>query len=315
MFRSLSVCLFGLLVVASGLLSSPAFAQAFDSIEAQYRREQQLREQQTTEEATSSVEAATDAELNAEGDGYEVPAEGYTGSYNEDPDFSAEGYARNRPAEQWQQRGFSNSKLRDYNNTHKYQYDARWAEAQGQKPDTDGNWLDRWLDSISSQTLKLIWDIFVYSLITLVVILLFWTAFRMSPALLFRKKGTQLDTEAAADPNAQEQDLLRANFSDPIREAVAAGDFRLAVRLQYLDTLRALARQGIIRWRRDKTNHEYLTELAKTPDIRQGFAALTRRYEYSWYGEFPLSGNEYTAIADDFERLKIAIQAERRPLI
>ena len=77
-----------------------------------------------------------------------------------------------------------------------------------------------------------------------------------------------------------------------LAEAEAAGNYRLALRLGYLQLLKLLSDQNLIRWQPDKTNHAYLAELPGE-HLRAPFRELTRQFEYVWYGELPLPAGLY----------------------
>lgn len=94
------------------------------------------------------------------------------------------------------------------------------------------------------------------------------------------------------------EDIHAVDFGAALAEAEASGNFRLAVRLGYLQILRHLAEQQLIAWQPEKTNHDYLRELGGTrwaPD----FATLTRQFEYVWYGELPLASEAYPALREN----------------
>lgn len=106
-----------------------------------------------------------------------------------------------------------------------------------------------------------------------------------------RARAVPLPYEAAPE------DIHGVNFAGALAEAETAGNYRLAVRLGYLLVLRHLTERGLIRWQPDKTNHEYLLELAGTP-WAAGFRELTRQFELVWYGELPLPPAAYPALRD-----------------
>ena len=89
------------------------------------------------------------------------------------------------------------------------------------------------------------------------------------------------------------EDIHAVDFQARLAEAEAAGNYRLALRLGYLQLLKHLADQGLIRWQPDKTNHAYLAELPPTGPLRPAFRELTRQFEYVWYGELPLPAALY----------------------
>ncbi|MGI9175737.1 MAG: DUF4129 domain-containing protein [Rhodothermales bacterium] len=83
------------------------------------------------------------------------------------------------------------------------------------------------------------------------------------------------------------EDLQELDFDQLVSEAVAAEDFRRAVRWLYLGTLKSLAARDLIHWQPEKTNHEYLRELgAQQADLAAPFDRLTYLFEYIWYGDF-----------------------------
>ena len=91
------------------------------------------------------------------------------------------------------------------------------------------------------------------------------------------------------------EDIHGVDFPARLAEAEAAGNFRLAVRLGYLEALKHLSDQGRLSWEPDKTNHAYLLELPAGP-LREAFRVATRQFEYVWYGELPLSAVQYPPV-------------------
>lgn len=89
-------------------------------------------------------------------------------------------------------------------------------------------------------------------------------------------------TYTAIDENIHEMD-----FDKLISNAVASNDYRLAIRLQFLQALKILSDKHLIHWQPGKTNHDYMLELGKS-DLRTGFTELNEYFEYAWYGNFPI---------------------------
>ncbi len=97
------------------------------------------------------------------------------------------------------------------------------------------------------------------------------------------------------------ENIHEISFGDRIEEAVDARNYRLAVRLLYLQTLKQLTDQGLINWQPDKTNRQYVQELANTP-YRADFEELTTRFEFIWYGDFPVNEVQFLPVQDAFSR-------------
>jgi len=101
----------------------------------------------------------------------------------------------------------------------------------------------------------------------------------------------------ARDPAADEPEKLVTMdaYESLIAQAQDRGDHNLAIRYLYLQTLKALADRGLIRYAPDKTNRVYVYEL--TGQVFQGdFEHLTALYEYVWYGKFPVGQDRYAMI-------------------
>ncbi|OIN57719.1 DUF4129 domain-containing protein [Arsenicibacter rosenii] len=94
------------------------------------------------------------------------------------------------------------------------------------------------------------------------------------------------------------ENIHEINFEQAIDEAVQRRNFRLAIRLLYLQTLKQLTDKRLIDWKPDKTNRQYLVELIHTP-LHQDFDRLTTRFEYVWYGDFPVDEQSYRQFASD----------------
>ena len=85
------------------------------------------------------------------------------------------------------------------------------------------------------------------------------------------------------------ENIHEVDFATRLAEAEEAGNWRLAVRLGYLQLLKGLTDRGLILWQPDKTNHAYLAELPVTGTLRTDFRELTRQFEFVWYGELALT--------------------------
>ncbi len=87
-----------------------------------------------------------------------------------------------------------------------------------------------------------------------------------------------------------------------IKTALQHGNYRQAVRYQYLRTLHTLADKSLVELAPDKTNYQYVNEI-RNRDHQQAFAALTLNYEYVWYGEFNIDKETYGKIESGFTAL------------
>ena len=91
----------------------------------------------------------------------------------------------------------------------------------------------------------------------------------------------------------------QSDFDALINQALQNGNYRQAVRYQYLKTLHNLAGKNFIELAPDKTNFQYVGEI-KNREYQNDFAALTLNYEYVWYGEFAIEKDRYQKIEMNF---------------
>lgn len=87
-----------------------------------------------------------------------------------------------------------------------------------------------------------------------------------------------------------------------IEQALAEGDYRMALRLRFLEILKAYHEKAIIKWMPDKTNRDYLSEL-KDHNSRNPLSAVIQIYERSWYGHHEVSKELYEKYSPRFEAL------------
>lgn len=141
----------------------------------------------------------------------------------------------------------------------------------------------------------LVWLIIIGAFVTFLV-----TYLSGSNINLFRKKNIITSNH---DSEEMPEDIFAINYQKEIDKAAAAGNYRLAVRLMFLQLLKNMSERNIIKYKQDKTNFDYLSEVHST-SWYQPFFKVTRNYEYSWYGKFDISQDAYQLIQKDFDQFK-----------
>ncbi len=121
----------------------------------------------------------------------------------------------------------------------------------------------------------------------------------INPAGLLKRNPHELKNALYSE--VQEHQLIQ--YDKLIDEAVVAGDFRLAIRLHFLDILIGLDKKGIISFKEDKTNRGYYNEITQ-PAVKKGFLSIAGIFENVWYGELVLSKDQYTELENIFTELR-----------
>lgn len=119
---------------------------------------------------------------------------------------------------------------------------------------------------------------------------------------LFRKSPPVLEQEED-DEELSTENIFDIDYEQSLNKAMVAGNYRLAIRLLYLQTLKDLAVQNLIQYKQERTNNDYLMQLFHTAFYKD-FFRLTRNFEYAWYGQFPITVASFEVIRGEFASFK-----------
>ncbi|AEI48294.1 DUF4129 domain-containing protein [Runella slithyformis] len=122
--------------------------------------------------------------------------------------------------------------------------------------------------------------------------------------LLYKSEflGGFLGRKAQEDPlayNRITENIHELDFNKLIEEAIENRNYRLAVRMYYLKSLKQLTDKQLIHWQPTKTNRIYVDELGNSR-LKADFERLTSQFEYVWYGEFSVSESEFSVLKEEF---------------
>jgi len=119
----------------------------------------------------------------------------------------------------------------------------------------------------------------------------------------FRKSAKAFSEE---EQLTETDNIFEINYRERIDKAVKAGNYRLAVRLMFLQMLKTMAGKNMIQYKQDRTNFDYLMQLRSTVHYND-FFRIARNYEYTWYGNFPVTEEAWQIIKNDFEKLNSSL--------
>lgn len=157
------------------------------------------------------------------------------------------------------------------------------------------DWLMRKLSEFfQSNSYQNFWQyVFLAAISALVVWLLYKAEFLGG---LFGRKAE----EDILAYNRLTENIHELDFNSLIEEAIEGHNYRLAVRLYYLKTLKQLTDKQLIHWQPTKTNRVYVDELGSS-FLRKEFEQLTSQFEYVWYGEFKVTEVEFSLLKEQFQ--------------
>lgn len=109
-----------------------------------------------------------------------------------------------------------------------------------------------------------------------------------------KKKQSDVREEDDERPDNTNLDYLKL-----AQQAADKGEFRVAVKYLFLRTLQQLSAGGHINYASDKTNYNYVQEIAS--DKKKDFARLVLNYEYVWYGNAIPDRSRFMLLESEFQ--------------
>ena len=126
----------------------------------------------------------------------------------------------------------------------------------------------------------------------ILLISLLYFLYKKRPELFMRSKKV-----ISIPYTLEEENIHLINFDDEIDSALRCHDYRLAIRLLYLQTLRFLSDNNLIDWQIHKTPTEYFYELSNN-EVKQPFRLITSHFQHIRYGNYQASYELFETMRD-----------------
>ena len=95
-------------------------------------------------------------------------------------------------------------------------------------------------------------------------------------------------------------DIEAVNLEALLKEALENKDYRLALRIQFLQILQALTASKQVVWKPYKTNRTYALEIEHA-ETKSGFKHLGDIFEYVWYGVTEINKETYEELSTQYD--------------
>lgn len=176
------------------------------------------------------------------------------------------------------------------------------------------NLWERFMDWLSRQFIKMAdtktfgtaWDLFTYLLIIFAIVAILWGIFRSEVKGVFFSDKTIEKIKSSESV----EDIHSIKFDELIEKAIEDKNFRYAVRLNYLKSLKLLSDMELIKWRIDKTNREYAIEISNA-NLRSDFYGLTSTFESIWYGGFEVKESKFNELQLVFNNFNSQLKSSK----
>lgn len=184
-----------------------------------------------------------------------------------------------------------------------YLEDILKAEKADKKKRQNDNFLNK-----NSPLLRLLATIL---LIAIGVVVAIFVA-RQLMGVQLRPRNRKIDRQAdlALDLETIEDQLEQVALEDYIQKAIREENYVLAIRLFYLEALKSLSQAQQIKWKKDKTNSDYIKEM-KGSDFFTPFQNITQLFERAWYGNQWLDAATFRQIVPHFEEFIQQVQLQK----
>lgn len=161
-------------------------------------------------------------------------------------------------------------------------------------------WLSEHIDDLfETKGMNIGLRVLEYALIIAAIVIIVLLLLKNNIRSLFYGKSAEADLEFSD----LKENIHLIDFEALIAESLANKDFRKAIRLHFLRTLKDLSDRELIKWKIDKTNHDYSMELSNSK-YSSRFNELALLYDHVWYGDFKINEEKYNLLSKKFKESK-----------
>lgn len=140
-------------------------------------------------------------------------------------------------------------------------------------------------------------DVFKIVAFVIILTLVIFIIYVVFSNVKIHKKATPLDLIIESEEvNVEEIDAITGYLT-----ALASGDYRLAIRMQFIRVLQYLSKHGFITWKPNKTNRQYLGEI-EDRNRHMVFKELAHIYDLVWYGHTLITNHDFERINPKFQK-------------
>lgn len=184
------------------------------------------------------------------------------------------------------------SKVTEYQQDGRYDYNSQLTIQDPGWWDLLIRWIGKGLSAVfGNKFARTYAEPVLIGIFVIFVLLLIFFIYKKRPELFLRNKKPKLEHRI------EEETIYDVDFEDEIANSLRVNDYKLAIRLTYLQTLRFLNDQSYLNWQPYKTPTEYIYEMKKT-DSKPEFRQLTNHFLRIRYGNFSATRETYDAVKD-----------------
>lgn len=202
-----------------------------------------------------------------------------------------------------EQRSFDKTKWESLTEDFSYEEDGAVKESSThRKANTTGEGVDEEEEEVFSGQMSPFWSaVFKWTIIGMAISIFAFLLYNvLGGGSMFKPKGKKINARKedfsieTIEANIHESDLDKH-----IREALQQNNYTLAIRLYYLAVIKELSLNKLIKWKRDKTNRDYLREMRPTA-LFTPYQEATRIFERVFYGNASIQEHDFALLKPRF---------------
>ena len=145
----------------------------------------------------------------------------------------------------------------------------------------------------------------IFLILGLVILVLFLLQYLVGAQGIKKATNRTFDPNETIDTESVAERIHDFDLETLIKQAIEKKEFTVATRLHYLQVIKFLSAEGLIKWAKDKTNNSYLYEI-QSLGLKNQFRELTYIFERVWYGETSIDEIAFGQIQQQFQEFRIA---------
>jgi hypothetical protein len=200
-------------------------------------------------------------------------------------DYSNDEYEELSPIDYYDQRTVDSTKWANYKKDKRFNYRIKPKKKKKDKKP--------WSPDLSFLN-GAIFKMFLYFVVAALIGYVLFLFFKNNEFSFKRSRKKTVVTETPWEEVEHFEDWELA-----LKKAEDAQDYRLAVRILYLQTLQKLNNQSLISYAEEKTNWHYVQKVFGTT-YYEPFKVLTTYFDYIWYGNYNVEQERYQEVKNSF---------------
>lgn len=143
-----------------------------------------------------------------------------------------------------------------------------------------------------------------YVLFALVIAALVYLLYRLIGSAIFAANNKIVKRkEATFEILHDDEQMMQKDLNSLLAEALQQKDFKTAIRILFIQSLQDLQAYEWIKWKKEKTNRDYLNELMHR-DAFVPFGSMVLLYEKAWYSESIATQEDWEAFHTFKQQIK-----------